>query len=126
MKNKKILVYGSLRNGEYNFERFKDYFPNGIEYVKTTTIKGFDLHSLGSYPGIVPSDNPEKELVVDVMNCNNQCFYSIDGMERGAGYKAQEVIVDNVPHTIYVYKGNPNRLVESGDWSKHLKDAKTR
>jgi len=126
MINKKILVYGSLRSGEFNFNRFKEYFPNGIEYIKTTTVKGFDLHSLGSYPGIVKSKDPEKELVVDIMHCDNPCYYAINGMELGAGYKNEDVLIEGVPHTIYVYQGNPNRLVESGDWSKHLKDVKTR
>lgn len=124
MKNKKILVYGSLRNNEYNFQRFKDYFPDGIEFVKTTTVKGFDLHSMGSYPGIKESKDENKELVVDVMHCTNQCFHAINSMELGAGYTTKDVEVDGEPHTIYVYKGNLNNPVISGDWSKFLKDGR--
>lgn len=124
MKNNKILVYGSLRAGEYNFKRFDDYFPGQMEVKKTTKIKGFDLHSMGSYPGINVSKNPDKELVVDVIHCDNQCFHAINGMELGAGYTTQEVVVDGEPHKIYVYKGNLNSPVESGDWSEYLKNGK--
>jgi len=117
--NNNVLLYGSLRKGNYNYERFMDYFPKGLEFKSTTTIKGFDLYDLGSYPGIKKSDDPEKVLVVDIMTCSDDCFNSINRMELGAGYSAETVMIDETPYTIYLYEGrvNPSRLVATGDWN---------
>lgn len=121
---RKILVYGSLRKGEYNYESFKRRHGDGFNYLGTTKVKGFNLYSLGSYPGITESEDPEKELVVDIMECDDDCYNSIYRMEIGAGYRTQEVIVDGEPMNIYLYLGRPTRLVESGDWSQFLKSKK--
>lgn len=121
MNNNNVLLYGSLRKGHYNYNRFMDYFPEGLTYQETTTIKGFDLYDLGSYPGIKLSEDPNKELVVDMMQCSDECFDSINRMELGAGYTTHQVVINEVPYTIYLYQGrvSENRLVESGDWSKN-------
>lgn len=118
--NKKIAVYGSLRNGEYNCVRFQNYFPNQLEYQKTVTILGYDLFDLGSYPGIKVSEDPNKELVVDLFNCSEPCFKTIDGMEKGANYSSKTITINGEEYTIYIYNGRTNTLVESGDWSKYL------
>lgn len=118
---KKILVYGSLRKGEYNYKRFKGYFGEGLNYLATTTITGYKLYDLGSYPGIRPEAG--KELVVDVMEVSDEAYDAITGMERGAGYSvAKETVEDHGECTIYVYNYpvSENHLVESGDWSKYL------
>ena len=119
VENKKILVYGSLRNNEYNFKRFKEYFGEGLKYIKTLTIEGYKLYDLGSYPGIKESVNNEP-LVVDVMETSQEAYDAIYRMEIGAGYKTKTVTIEGEDHTIYVYQGNPRRLVESGDWSEYL------
>jgi len=118
-KNKKILVYGSLRKGEYNYKRFKSMFKDGLKYIETLNIQGFRLYDLGSYPGIkeTPTDTT---LVVDVMECDPACYASIYGMEIGANYVAKNIVINNEDHTIYVYQGSTHKLVESGDWSKYL------
>lgn len=119
----KILTYGSLRKGEYNYERFRQYFKNGLNHVDTVIIKGFDLYDLGSYPGIKISDDPEKELTVDIMGCSQECYDSIQRMELGAGYSNYPVNINGEDITIYLYHGytQENRLVKHGDWSKYLK-----
>lgn len=118
---KKILVYGSLRKGEYNYKRFLKYYPDGLNYLATTTITGYKLYDLGSYPGIRPQDGTE--LVVDVMEVSDEAYDSITGMERGAGYSVVKETVEGFGEcTIYVYDYpvNEKYLVESGDWSKYL------
>lgn len=117
---RKCLVYGSLRNKEYNCKRFQNYYPGGFNYESTTTVKGFDLFDLGSYPGIKRSSNPDKELTVDIFNCSEECYRSIRAMELGAGYSELLINLEGVDHVIYLYNGNPTKLVESGDWSKYL------
>lgn len=120
MSKKRILTYGSLRKGEYNFERMKATYPD-LTFIGTSEIKGYDLFDLnGSYPGIKSSQDPEKTLVVDMMECGESCFNSINRMELGANYTAETVMVNEIPHTIYVYQGSARKLVESGDWSRYL------
>lgn len=122
LKDKKLIaVYGSLREGEYNYERFKEIYKEGFTKINEGTVEGFALYSLGSYPGIRPEEG--KTLRVDVMECNNQCFQSINSMELGAGYSAKKVTVNGLECTIYVYDYYVSELkrVESGDWSQYLK-----
>lgn len=119
-----VLVYGSLRKGEYNFHSFNSEFD--IDYIKTGKIKGYELHSLGSYPGIIPTDNKDYELTVDLLYVEPQCKYAFDRMELGAGYRIEKVEFEDQMIDIYVHnhtdyiKGRP--LVESGDWVQYLKE----
>lgn len=106
----KFLMYGSLRKGQYNFNRF-----NGLNYIKTTQIKGFDLFNLGAYPGI---KSGEGVLTVDVVEATPETAERIDLMELGAGYTAETINLEGIDHTIYVYRGpvQKSSKIESGDW----------
>lgn len=118
--DKYILVYGSLRKGEYNYE----YFKNGMEYVKTVEIPNYKLYSLGAYPGIKESNNNEDILICDLMKITDEsCGEGVHRMEVGAGYSYKTINIDGIDATIYPYEGNvrDEDLVVSGDWSKYLK-----
>lgn len=106
-----IAVYGSLRPGQYNFSRIK-HFGN-VEHVRTTSISGYDMFSLGPFPGIKPG---EGTIVVDILNVDERVFEAIESMETGAGYKKQIVDIDGDQAAIYVYQYPAGRKVESGDW----------
>lgn len=121
--NKKILIasYGSLRLNQYNFERFKRLFNDGFNYVKTTSISGYKLFDLGSYPGLKVSSNEDDIVVVDVLEVSEDCFSYIEGMEHGAGYSTIKVTdKEGDKYFAYLYEYPCNNLVESGDWSKYL------
>ncbi len=121
MNNNYIAVYGSLRKGEYNYKRFKNYFKEGLEYIETATLIGYNLFDLGSYPGIKPTHD-KKTLTVDIMSCNSECFTHIEHMELGANYHAEQIKIDNYLCTIYIYNGYTVKEVPHGDWSKYLKE----
>lgn len=123
MHSNYILVYGSLRKGEYNFNSFKSLFGDEFKYVKTMQINGYDLFSLGAYPAIKEGKG---DLIVDLINCSDECKNSIDRMELGAGYTRHIIEIDkNITATLYVYLGNPStERIVSGDWSEHLKKEK--
>lgn len=125
----KIAVYGSLRLNEYNYNAFVRYHgEDNMKYIKTITSKGFDLIDLGSYPGIKVSQNPDASVVFDIMECSNECYRDIEGMELGAGYS--KIIIrdednnDGYIAFLYDYPGS-DVIVESGDWSKYLKEVKS-
>ena len=112
----KIAVYGSLRKGCYN----QSHFQRGMKHLGTTKVEGFQLYSLGAFPCAVPS---EGELTVDLFEVDNTTKEQIDRMEIGAGYDLQTINIDGEQYTIYTYQKPPNdRLVEHGDWVKHLQN----
>lgn len=112
-----VFVYGSLRLGEYNQKSFSKRFENGFNYKSTHKVKGYDLFSFGSYPGI---NKGEGELTVDLFEASEPCLNSLNRMELGAGYTIEEVEIDGIKGIIYLYGSPINRtnLVPSGDWSK--------
>jgi gamma-glutamylcyclotransferase (GGCT)/AIG2-like uncharacterized protein YtfP len=126
MKEKKEikhgLFYGSLRKVEgYNFGRCGKQ-----KYIKTLTLDGYDLYSLGAYPAVVDGKG---KVVVELHEIPNaQTAEYIRQMELGAGYEERVVNVDDVDAYLYVYKGNnrlnPELKVEHGDWSKYLAERK--
>lgn len=118
------IVYGSLREGAYNYDAFKRYYPEGYNKIGQTVIDGYDLHSLGSYPFIVEG---EGKLIVDIMECSPDCFRAINGMELGAGYQAELINVELngeiIEGTIYTFSKKDinysQEHVKSGDWIKY-------
>lgn len=121
---KKIAVYGSLREGEYNFNRFKDWFPS-IKVIGQERVSGFVLFSLGSYPGIRFTGNPEDSVVFDFLEVPDECYTQITLMEIGANYKVITLNTNMSDKIVcYEYLGNSERLpiIEHGDWSRYLKE----
>lgn len=121
----KALFFGSLRNNEYNHRRFVRIFgENSMVYIETKTIEGFKLYSLGAYPTVVKTDNPDHKLVVDLFEVSDDAMTSIDEMERGAGYDS--IKIDGA--TLYLFTMSEKEAdkyykhVESGDWSAYLKE----
>jgi gamma-glutamylcyclotransferase (GGCT)/AIG2-like uncharacterized protein YtfP len=115
---KKIVAYGTLRKGFYNFNRF---LPD-IEYLYSTTIKGYDMYNLGSYPCIVENENSEQDIVVDIVEVTEDAYKWITAMEEGAGYETKTITINNEHLTIYVYPNIPrfSNKIQTGDWSSHL------
>lgn len=112
----KIVVYGSLREGTYNYERFKSSYPE-IEKIETSEIEGFALHDLGAFPCAVKGKGT---LVVDVLIVPDEAYVSIRNMELGAGYDEIEMKVGEHTGFMYTYKQSDAPIVESGDWIKYL------
>ncbi len=118
---RRICVYGSLRKNEFNYNRMIDnYGEESIIYEKTVEIDGYNLYSLGSYPGV---KHGEGKLTVDVLLVEENCYNIIFNMERNANYSHSFVNIDNKSCMIFVYNGkvNEKNLVKSGNWSEHLK-----
>ena len=118
-----ILVYGSLRKTEYNNT------GRGMEYLETGKLPGFDLYSLGSYPGIKPGKG---EVVVEAFKCDSETALGIYRMEIGAGYTTKTYTVADLrklgfkleqfkeDETFIVYpydhEVEEDWKVEHGDW----------
>jgi gamma-glutamylcyclotransferase (GGCT)/AIG2-like uncharacterized protein YtfP len=122
-----IAVYGSLRLGEYNQRAFSN---ESMKHIGTSELSGYSLHSLGSYPGILPSKVLASKVVVDIFKVDSLTHARIHRMEIGAGYYAEmdtfTINDQDYEATYYTYSNQMGRsllTVESGDWSKYLREA---
>lgn len=117
----RIAVYGSLRKGEYNYSAFSKW--HDMVHTGTHTVDGFDLYSLGAYPAATLGDG---KLIVDTFEVDDRCFNQINGMELGAGYYAHTININGDDHIIWLQRsGYEERKVESGDWTKYLREKGT-
>lgn len=83
---RKIVTYGTLKRGFYNYNRFNQSF--NFEFLSSEILKGFSLYDLGYYPAAVQSND---EIVVEVFEVSDECFNLLDRMEISAGYIKKEV-----------------------------------
>lgn len=116
--SKHVAAYGTLRKGFYNHDRF-----DGVKYLGTTQIKGFDLYDLGPYPCVVR--NPEGKLTIDLLEVTDTTKNLTDRMEIGAGYGIEEINIEldgNNYHDVTIYTYNTKqlgnaKLIASGDYT---------
>lgn len=120
----KCVFYGSLRKPLYNYIRFLNVFGiDSIHYKRTTYIHGYELYSLGDFPG-VKNGEVQKKIVVDLFEVTEEVYDTIRDMELSSGYYEDEIDFECQIHKIFIYKGkvNESQLVESGDWLKYSID----
>lgn len=109
----KFLAYGSLRKGEYNFDRFGD---NSLNYIETIKVKGYKMYNLGECPAIIHTGKEDHIIECDILSTSKDIFNMIENMEYRAGY-----VLDNrniAP--IFIMTISPKRWklkeVKSGNW----------
>lgn len=111
----KILAYGSLREGDYNFQRILDTFGKGsIRKVEQLVLPKFKMYNLGFYPAVRESNNTEDNIHVDVLEVSDKAAEAIDTMELGAGYTIKEV--EGARLYVYGYQLPDNCQIKSGNW----------
>lgn len=113
----KILVYGSLRPGCYNFDRFAANYK--ITDLGEVEVPGFELFSLGPYPGIKEGNGV---LTCNILEVSEECHEHIKAMELGANYTEEMVNIEGEELPIYVYQGHVSRdnKVITGDWVEYV------
>lgn len=109
----RILAYGTLRETQYNFDRIAKIFgKEAIQKLGETTVEGFKLLDLGSYPAAVRC--LKSEIRCDVLEVSEKAEKFIDAMELGAGYSVETINQQK----IYVMNDQDFPKIESGDWLK--------
>lgn len=112
----KIAVYGSLLKGFGNASLMGD-----SPLLAVDEVEGYEMYSLGYFPGIIPGDG---KIKVEVYEVNETTLRNLDRLE-GHPFMYERVpvkTVNGLEVEIYEYKrtsldGRPR--VESGDWREY-------
>lgn len=128
--SKLLGTYGSLRVGEYNHSSVKDCMPV-VELERK--VAGYKMYSLGAYPAIVRTDDPDDIITIDVFDMAStpeatNMMASIHRMEVGAGYDIEEACtIDNQWEVLlYTQTYRAESFIElghqevvGGDWTEY-------
>jgi gamma-glutamylcyclotransferase (GGCT)/AIG2-like uncharacterized protein YtfP len=122
MPNKiKILVYGTLREGQYNFDRIiNNYGLESIKKVSEKILKGFQMITIHDwYPAIIYTNKEEDVIIVEEMEVTPEAKDFIDRMESGAGYSIMNINGADIYYMTQNTHGE-KAIIKSGDWVKYI------
>ena len=116
----KLCVYGTLRKGFPAHNKIKD----SVFFEGTTWIPGFEMVSLGAFPGVLRTKNPNPTIFGEVYSFAADILPELDAYEGCPGFYQRHKI-DTVygPAWIYVlpnedrYESLP-RII-NGKWEHH-------
>lgn len=115
----KYAVYGTLRLNQGNYDWCLKN-KKGVEHLETKTIQGYDMYSVGGFPGIKPGNG---SIVVDVFEVNNkEVERSLDGLEGYRSYDESSSMYlkrkTEDDEFIYIWNRGISNLTEipEGDW----------
>ena len=114
----RLAVYGTLKKGFGNH-----HFLRNAVFEGTYELQGYDMYSLGCFPGIKKG---EGTITIEVYHIDEDMLENIDmleGYDREEGarsfYLRREINIQGMPTFIYIFNhslgANP-MLVESGNW----------
>ena len=123
----KIGVYGSLLSGLGNHGLLSYQMKEGnAVLVGEDTIKGFDLYAVSSFPGIKRSEDPTKEVKVEIYEVNEIALDRVRGLEGYSPLSDRNTFYDEVQTpsndhgeiSVYLYmpQVHEESLVPNGDW----------
>lgn len=111
-----VFVYGSLMQGYGNHGLLTE---ETTTFVGRATIEEFALHSLGSFPAIVPDVGNGSVVYGEVYAVSDSTLARLDRLEgHPTFYKREPVKLQGLDATpfVYVYQGEVHRPCPSGDW----------
>ena len=112
--------YGTLRQGMENHQAF----ANALSYLKTVTVKGYRMYSLGEYPYAIYTNLASDQIVVDLFHVTGfEAEEMIYKMEIDADYILSSVVIDGNKFGIYLFVGNRDgdEHLPGGDWVVHAR-----
>jgi gamma-glutamylcyclotransferase (GGCT)/AIG2-like uncharacterized protein YtfP len=111
--------YGSLRRGLANYEKFKPH----LKYLNSMWLNGFQLYSLGDFPFAYRTHQSTDLILVEIFQITDlQTQKKIDELEFNYGYHIEQVMLEEQPVNIYLFRDRANYpLVSGGDWVKFFR-----
>ena len=129
LSHSNVFVYGTLLSGEHNH----DYYLSDSPCIGRSTLTGYDMYDIGSFPGIVLG---EGEIFGEVYNVSEETLEELDYLEgEGSLYirKLVEVTMETgekILASIYVYNRSIDGLETipvwlqpyTSEWRDKMKD----
>ena len=123
-----FAVYGTLRRGFGNYSRLlNNEFCEYLGVQKTTPE--FTMISLGGFPGVIPGGT--NTVVIEVFRVNSpKVVQQLNWLEGHRGkddvnnfYNVMEINTNWGTANMYILdrKEYGHSVIESGDWSEHIK-----
>ena|SRR6187200_1802994 len=112
--------YGTLRQGMENHLAF----AKALTFLRTVTVKGYRMYSLGEYPYVIYTSDSDDQIVVDLFQITSiEAEELIYEMEIDADYIRSSVVIDGNKFGIYLFAGkrDGDEHVSGGDWVMHAR-----
>lgn len=120
-KTIKFAAYGTLREGNYNYDRFKGMYGKDFQYETTITSEDkFVMLTNGMYPLLMREKKncTPTTIVFDIIKCSEECYRDICAMEFGAGYEEDFVELNGEKYNIFIFNHETNyKQIKTGDWN---------
>ncbi|RWR02897.1 gamma-glutamylcyclotransferase [[Pantoea] beijingensis] len=113
----RIIVYGSLRRKQGN-----SHWMTNAQWLGDHQIEGYELYSLGHYPGIVRG---EGQVYCEVYRVDASTMAELDALRtKGGEYKRELLQTPYGTAWIYVYQRSIDgrQRIDSGDWLQRDSD----
>lgn len=125
-----LFVYGTLKRGFYNHTILLDYKGNDSTFIRELSLPGYDMYSLGGFPGVVLGKGQitgELYKVNDEILCRTDRLEGVNAKFPYKGLyrreKARMISEDQFGtwnYWIYLYNGDVStrQKIEDGVWRK--------
>ena len=126
MKNINIFVYGSLREGFFNYDK---YLSGKISKKMNAKLNNVELYHMPykGYPAII---NGQDSILGEIMVINEADYDStLEAMDAMEGFLGEENLESNEIESCYVYFYNKDKdelfdykavYLPNGDWKEHM------
>lgn len=118
----KIIVYGTLLNGEYNNRRYLQNPDSTL--LGSERISGFIMKNMGPFPACVPVKDMNKQIIGEVWEVSFEVLENLDRLEGYPRFYNRTVVpTPTVGGNAWIYyRENCDEYptIESGDWRAFL------
>lgn len=102
-----------------------DALAKHARYLRTVTLPYFKMYSLGEYPYVVRSENPDDTIVAELFLVDDEkTEQTVNHLESDAGYILEPVIIAEEKFEIFVFTsaGPDDPQIRSGDWVQFVRE----
>lgn len=99
-------------------------FETSLTYIKTVSLAGYRMYSLGDYPYAICTGDQRDNMVVDLFRVlSEETEEMIYEMERDAGYVRSIIMIDGIKFGIYLFETMTigDEYLPGGDWVSYTK-----
>lgn len=127
-----VFVYGTLRSGEHNWQRYLDHEGAQLVSANEHTWPEFGFVSLGGYPALLTDFEGEKVSVLgEVYTVDSPTLRALDRLEGHPSFYLRKKIKLASGRIVSAYTMSAKRLgagsypvIAHGDWVRYVRGAR--